>query len=169
MAMGASASVIGFNGSLTNASGTSFSAPQITGLVAGVWQKQPDLTALDMVDLIRQAGSGYLSPDNFYGYGIPTYQAVKNILEFSAVGNGILIYPNPVVGNELHVAITPLQGQAMHVELSTLLGQPVYSYQYVADWSLNPLTVNTSLLAPGVYWARVTAGTQTKTFRVIKP
>lgn len=169
MAMGAGASVVNFTGGIASASGTSFSAPQIASLVAGAWQMKPDLTAIEMVDLIRKAGSRYFAPDNLYGYGIPTYQAIKNILDFPSVGDGTFIYPNPAVNNELKIAIAPVQGQPVHFELSTIMGQPVYEQNYLANWNANPFTLDISSLSPGVYLAHVTMGNRTKTFRVIRP
>ena len=169
MAMGAGAVVIDESGLVTTSNGTSFSCPQIASLVAGVWQMKPDLTAAEMIDVIRKAGSLYFNPNNTYGYGIPTYQAIKNILEFESTGTGVLIFPNPIQDNTLHVTIAPTNGEEVWFRLSTLLGQPVYEQTYVANWQSNPYLLDVSVLAPGVYIAQIKSGSLARTFRVVKP
>ena len=169
MGMGAGAVVVNGNGTVTNSNGTSFSCPQVASLVAGVWQMNPALSASQMLDLMRRAGSRYFNPDNTYGYGIPTYQAIKHILEFDPVGQGILLFPNPIQGNTIQIAIAPADGSTVWVRLSTLIGQSVYEQTYQANWHLNPFAVDVATLAPGVYIAQVKSGTKSRTFRVVKP
>jgi hypothetical protein len=41
------------------------------GLVACLWQACPQLTAKQLIDLIRKNGDRNAYPDNIYGYGIP--------------------------------------------------------------------------------------------------
>lgn len=70
MALGVRAVVIGENGGISKASGTSFAAPIFCGLAACLWQACPYLTAKEMIDVIRRSGSRYAHPDNIYGYGV---------------------------------------------------------------------------------------------------
>lgn len=51
--------------------GTSFSAPAITGFVACMMQKNPKLTNKELVQLIHRSSSLYPFPNNFLGYGVP--------------------------------------------------------------------------------------------------
>jgi subtilisin family serine protease len=51
--------------------GTSFASPIMCGLVACLWQACPQLTAKQLIDLIRKNGDRNAYPDNIYGYGIP--------------------------------------------------------------------------------------------------
>jgi subtilisin family serine protease len=53
--------------------GTSFSTPIVAGLVACLWQAMPQKTALEIIDLVRQAGNSFQQPDNIYGYGLPNF------------------------------------------------------------------------------------------------
>jgi subtilisin family serine protease len=53
--------------------GTSFSTPVVAGLVACLWQALPKLTALEIIQLIRETSSNYQKPDNVYGYGTPNF------------------------------------------------------------------------------------------------
>lgn len=60
--------------------GTSFSAPVITGLVACMLQKQPDLTPQQVMDILHQASSIYQAPNNYIGYGVPSCQKILKIM-----------------------------------------------------------------------------------------
>ncbi|MBQ8948916.1 MAG: S8 family serine peptidase [Prevotella sp.] len=73
MALGSPASLISGRGSIVRDMGTSFSTPIVAGLTACLWQALPEKTALEIIQLVRQAGSYYQQPDNIYGYGIPNF------------------------------------------------------------------------------------------------
>lgn len=70
MALGVRAVVVGENGGISRASGTSFAAPIFCGLVTCLWQAFPDLTVKEIIDVVRRSGSRYTHPDNIYGYGV---------------------------------------------------------------------------------------------------
>jgi serine protease AprX len=72
-AMGYRSAVIRGNGKLTTANGTSFASPTLCGMVACLWQALPQLTARQIMNLVRQAGDRSDCPDNVYGYGIPDF------------------------------------------------------------------------------------------------
>lgn len=71
MAVGLNADVMGTDGNLRKASGTSFSSPVMCGMVACLWQACPQLTAKELVELVRSVGDRAEFPDNIYGYGVP--------------------------------------------------------------------------------------------------
>ncbi|ALJ01420.1 S8 family serine peptidase [Rufibacter tibetensis] len=52
-------------------SGTSFSAPIITGLVACLLQENPALTPRQLTDIIKKSSHLYPFGNNFVGYGVP--------------------------------------------------------------------------------------------------
>ena len=60
-------------------SGTSFATPQISGLAAGLLQKFPSKTNVEIADLIRKSGHQADNPDNRLGYGLPTYKRAVEI------------------------------------------------------------------------------------------
>lgn len=71
MAVGLNADVMGTDGNLRKASGTSFSSPVMCGMVACLWQACPQLTAKQLIELVRSVGDRAEFPDNIYGYGVP--------------------------------------------------------------------------------------------------
>ena len=75
MARGGQAAVIRPDGRVGRANGTSFAAPILCGAVACLWQACPQLTAREIIDLVRASGNRHTVPDNIYGYGIPDFWA----------------------------------------------------------------------------------------------
>lgn len=71
VAVGLSTAVVASSGEVEPAQGTSFSGPIMAGLAACLWQSAPNLTSLELLDIIRKSGDRYNNPDNYYGYGIP--------------------------------------------------------------------------------------------------
>ena len=75
VALGASASTIGPEGTLQLKNGTSFATPVIAGLTACLRQALPHLSAGEIIALIQQNSSQYHTPDSVMGYGIPDFYA----------------------------------------------------------------------------------------------
>lgn len=71
VAVGLGADVMGTDGNLHRANGTSFSSPIMCGMVTCLWQACPKLTAKEIIELVRRSGDRADFPDNIYGYGIP--------------------------------------------------------------------------------------------------
>lgn len=109
MAMGAQTAVISFGGTPGNASGTSFSSPQMAGVAACLIQAHPDRSNMEVIEALRQSANQYMTPDSAYGYGIPDACKADSILEvldvlairaadLRAFGAGIVLYPTPSDG-----------------------------------------------------------------------
>lgn len=73
MARGGGAKVVGANGLITFASGTSFASPICCGMVACLWQALPEKTAKEIIELVRASGDRSQEPDNIFGYGVPDF------------------------------------------------------------------------------------------------
>ena len=73
MALGSPTALISGRGTIVRDMGTSFSTPVVAGLVACLWQALPQKTALEIIQLVRQASNNYQHPDNIYGYGMPNF------------------------------------------------------------------------------------------------
>lgn len=89
-------------------SGTSFAAPLISGFAAGLWQKFPSLTNLELRDLILSSSDNFSSPDNKVGYGIPNYNMAvgKEPLDVTRITDDLItVYPNPATGNHINLII----------------------------------------------------------------
>lgn len=108
VAMGQSVTLISAGNVVAQKNGTSFAAPLIAGFAAGLWQKFPTLTNLELRDLILSSADNFATPDNRVGYGLPDYNvAVGNepLAIAQLVDEGISIYPNPVSGDHINLLI----------------------------------------------------------------
>jgi subtilisin family serine protease len=98
MAQGQSTYVSNTNGDIITASGTSFSCPIMAGAIACLWQAAPNLTNLQLVNLIRQSADRFTNPNAQFGYGIPDFQQALNQYTLSVESvskNSLAVYPNP--------------------------------------------------------------------------
>jgi serine protease AprX len=82
VSIGLSTALIGTNQSVIYSSGTSFSTPNIAGLITCLWQLFPDLNNQQIMEFIRKSADRYTNPDERYGYGIPDMvKAMELILQ----------------------------------------------------------------------------------------
>jgi len=128
MALGVSTATSSAGGFLFRKTGTSFAAPSVTALVTGVWQSQPELTAVEVIERIRKSGSQFHNPDEKMGYGIPNFERIRTTtaLEIESSPKKVEIYPNPVE-NTLFVFFGEFNfNQAVLVKIYTNLGKLVY-------------------------------------------
>ena len=66
-------------------SGTSYATPLLAGLAACLWSALPNLTNMELRDLIIRSADHYTTPDATFGYGIPdalkAYQTITNLMQ----------------------------------------------------------------------------------------
>lgn len=95
MALGSNAAVLFQGTTIATGSGTSFAAPMVVGLAAGVLQSRSNKSLVNLKDELLKSGDRYSKPDNLYGYGIPDYYKLRTITSIEKeASKGI--YPNPV-------------------------------------------------------------------------
>ena len=61
-------------GNAVSGNGTSFSNPNVAGLIACLWQAFPELTNMQIIDEVQKSAHKYASPDARFGYGIPNFR-----------------------------------------------------------------------------------------------
>jgi len=106
-AIGLPSIVSGINGDVASSSGTSFSSPTMAGLVACLWQAHPELTNMQVIDIVKRSASQFSAPDTSLGYGIPDIYAAHIYLNslgaIDKPADGLMnVFPNPFK-NEFHV------------------------------------------------------------------
>lgn len=90
-------------GNTATGNGTSYSNPNIAGLIACLWQAFPEFTNVEIIDAVQKSADRYNNPDNRYGYGIPNFRVAFTLLETirqdrtNAILNGkwITVFPVP--------------------------------------------------------------------------
>ena len=61
-------------GAATSGNGTSFSNPNIAGLIACLWQAFPEYSNMQIIDEVQKSAHKFSTPDDRYGYGIPNFK-----------------------------------------------------------------------------------------------
>lgn len=125
--------LISTNGNVVQGNGTSFSNPNIAGLIACLWQAFPEFNNKEIIDAIKKSSDRFSNPDTRTGYGIPNMRIAYTLLEnerFIKKAKAILkderikIYPNPFTNqitlvyyqekaSELIVSILSMDGKTM--------------------------------------------------------
>lgn len=78
MAPGVQTTLLGTDGTITTANGTSFACPLMAGAVTCLMQACPKATPLDIIDAIHHTASDAEHPNEIYGYGTANvYKAYK--------------------------------------------------------------------------------------------
>jgi subtilisin family serine protease len=159
-------------GSVVGTAGTSFAAPSVAGLVAGLWQANPTLTNMQVIDFVRRSGSRFRSPNDSTGYGIPSFERaqflVTSLDEPELAREQAKLYPSPFSAT-LYLALGPgLAGRPTELAVADVLGRQVYRAGFVADGRVLELRAADLALAPGAYLVRVRAGDFQRVFRVMK-
>lgn len=172
-ALGAGTSVIKPNGSVGTASGTSLSAPLVTSLVAGVWERYPLFTAREVMDVIRKSASLSKNPNNQLGYGIPNFMAVVNYLEATDQAQAFEVFPNPVLSADNDtLTIRPSDPEEIpscFIELLTSEGRQLFDGEVSFSWLNRTYQARLNELAPGVYFLRITWGEGKRgIYRIVK-
>jgi hypothetical protein len=74
-------------GNATAGNGTSFSNPNVAGLIACLWQAFPELSNMDIIHEVEKSSHRYNNPDGRYGFGIPNFRkAFYSLLDRSFSG-----------------------------------------------------------------------------------
>ncbi len=167
VAVGSSTSVIEPDGTIGTASGTSVAAPLVTSLVSGLMEKYPSLLPGEIIKAVAMSASKSTSPDNFLGYGIPNYIAVKNYLESISATEDIFLYPNPA-DSSLSLSFKTLPQGDVDLTFYDAQGKLIANPVQPIDWLNNPVLISLENFASGIYLLKVKTSTLSRTFRFVK-
>jgi serine protease AprX len=167
-ALGVNVKVIKPNGTISAVSGTSLSAPLITSLAAGVWQRFPYLSNKELIGLLKHTASRANNPDNLIGYGIPNFKAAENFQQAEEKDKIFKIYPNPVVDTITIGPINPETAGTCRIEMISMQGQLLGEETITFNLLKNNHKANVSHLAAGMYYLRVWFGGKRHVFKIVK-
>ncbi|RXR19410.1 T9SS type A sorting domain-containing protein [Flavobacterium amnicola] len=169
MAMGSSSVISNTSGTITTASGTSFSSPILAGAITSFWSAFPSKTNAEIVQFVKASADRYaasiVTANNNYGYGIPDFQLAMNTalstIQFES-NKTVKIYPNPV-DSEITISITDdLIGASF--EMYNQLGQNVLK----TNISNSLEHVNVANLTNGVYFYSISNTNKSLQGKLIK-
>lgn len=160
-------------GSTTTSNGTSFSAPQIAGLLALLWQAYPTLTAQQIITALKKSGHQASAPDNLLGYGVPSGSLANEIIknDYLLLGtepdllNNIILSPNPAQADLTLTIPTSLVGQKSTISLFMQNGKSVFTQQKNLTDSEN---IPVDKLSAGLYLVKIDVQNRSKTIKFIK-
>jgi serine protease AprX len=160
-------------GNAISGNGTSFAAPLIAGLSAILWQAYPQLTAQDIMYVLRKSGHQYTTPDNTLGYGVPRMSKAEQIIseEFSPLSaegnllNTILLYPNPTTDDIILTIPLTLQGKKAAIAIYNQAGALLYQNAVLLEQK-TPIT--SIQLKPGLHILKIHIDAQERTFKFIR-
>ena len=168
-ALGIGTRVITPSGSLGSANGTSLSAPLITSLSAGLWQRDFTLTNKEVMNSIKMSASQYTNPDNFLGYGIPNYRGIVSSIEHESPQNVFDVYPNPIVSDSFFVKlIEPNQITKCRIQLLSTNGQLKYDEEFSISNTNQTYSVGVARLSSGLYFMRIYWNNKIYTYKLVK-
>ncbi|MCP4459868.1 MAG: S8 family serine peptidase [Cytophagales bacterium] len=159
-AMGLQTTVVYSSGNIGTNNGTSFSSPLMAGYAASLWQAYPELTNMELMDLIKNTASQTSSPDNELGYGIPHYLIVLGTSV--ELGKRFKVYPNPT---ESSLTIERIDMVEIAYTLSNLEGKTMI--RGVLRIGEDQVKINSSFKS-GIYFLRLQSGEQVETIKLLK-
>lgn len=129
VAMGKSTVVQRITGEVGTSSGTSFSAPLISGMAACLWQRFPNATVTQLRQLIIESSSLFLNPNNLLGYGIPKFSIYADSVSkpFFNSYSSLNIFPNPTDSTIKVWVPTEFTGKVAEVQILSTYGKLEYS------------------------------------------
>ncbi len=177
VSVGAGAYYVAPDGIVHSGSGTSYSNPNLAGLIICLWQAFPEFGPHDILAAVRQSSNKYNSPDNRYGYGLPDFEKAYSILlnkRLAAynqlLGNDwIRVYPVPFLQSFNLIFKPSITGNAnlllLDVSGKIIMKKTVPTTAGLLQW----LEFNISQpLSSGVYFLRYFDQNESKTLKLLK-
>ena len=168
-AYGDGTALIRSSGEVGFSNGTSFAAPQITALAAGLWEARPDWTKDELIENLLNSGSQADDPDNLLGFGIPNYRKALYGKILSVENEEALpwnIYPNPMLSDELKIHF----GNSLEAEfhLIEMNGRTLESITVSRSSVKEPYQINLQGVKPGIYLIQMQDGALLKQSKLIR-
>ncbi len=171
VALGTRTAIVNSNGDISTGNGTSYSAPIVAGLVAGIWQANPSWTNFELLNAIRTTASRAFEPDEYFGYGIPNYTeaVIGRVLAVSDIlTDRVKVFPNPFSDNRVYIDfshdrdVLPLKIMVYDTKGALVLNKEV---QVNSD---NLVELDIKSEEKGIYFLKLVSGKFTKYFKLLK-
>jgi serine protease AprX len=158
--------------------GTSFSNPNLCGLVTCLWQAFPEFSNMDIIDAVQKSASKYTNPDYQFGYGIPNMRIAYQYLLQKRTANNyqqilgsnwIKAFPVPFTDNFSVLLKAPLTGHSS-IRLIDMGGKTIETKETDIQQD-NMYTISfdkLKIISRGVYTVQYSDGKNKISLRVIK-
>ena len=168
--MGNNVAGISTSGFLSLFNGTSYASPLAAGLAAGLWQANPKMTAMQLLNAIRRSANQYFAPNEKLGYGIPNYTKAMNVLgttKEELTEQNFMVFPNPMNSKDGILTLSfdeKLLQEACTLTILDNSGKQVFSNELTISQKNMIYSLQNSHLSQGVYILRV----EGKKFKAIR-
>jgi len=162
-----------YDNGIRQSNGTSVSAPVITGLAACLWQANPEASAMDILEAIRESSARFMQPDCEYGNGIPDFNLANILLHMKQADSGftekVLAFPNPF-GDELYIVFQSPVDDPVNLIMYDLTGKVMLKESYPGFPGRSYVKIDQELtpLLKGVYLIKVTSGSMAGISKLVK-
>ena len=160
MAQGQAAVLSDEYGNIVTASGTSFSAPILAGMIASFWQAFPNKTNQEIRQLVQASADRYSSPNAQFGYGIPDFSLA--LANGQLTKDDFVVYPNPSA-DMIHFNLPENKTKGTIVVYS-ILGQKIQSQEVANRF----VTLSIADLPKGIYFYTFESEGFSKSGKIIK-
>jgi subtilisin family serine protease len=172
-AVGLGAIVGNVSGNVASSNGTSFSSPLIAGFAAILWQAYPNLTAQQLIYVLKKSGHQASSPDNLLGYGVPSAVRAEEIIqnEFAPLGTessllkAIVLSPNPVQDN---ASLSIPQHLIGKMATLSVFGQNGKTLSILESRLTAHQPISATNLSAGLYLVKIRIDNQEKALKFVK-
>jgi len=149
-------------------SGTSVSAPIISGLSACLVEAFPNETSSNIIMSIKMSSDRYTDPNDTFGYGIPDYLKVYNLLAAKTenVIKSVATYPNPFSDYLIFNLNFPL-GETINITCWNITGKKLFELSRTFE-SIVYLSPELKVLEEGLYIFTFTGKSNKYFSKVIK-
>jgi subtilisin family serine protease len=170
-AQGVGVAVTSTQDNTTVNTGTSFSAPLVAGLAAGLWQAFPNLTNVQLIRYLQRSGHQAASPDTLLGYGIPDFDRAYRLIRQETDPDAPLGYfaPNPVSTDDatLYLKLTETR-KPLRLQFYDLQGRLLHSQTIDQPESENRIPLPAAVFRPGLYVVRLSNQDSRETVKLVK-
>jgi hypothetical protein len=162
-------------GNPVSGNGTSFSNPNMAGLVSCLWQAFPEFNNMKIIDALQKSASRFTNPDERFGYGIPDMRKAfyilkteRNLWQFGPTG-WFRATPDPF-DVRIDVAFIADNSGDVKLVLKNAQGSRLDSASFTCD-SLDykeHAFINLGGLPAGVYFVQYKSATKDSTITLSK-
>ncbi len=167
-AMGQDVFIQSAEGEYATSSGTSFSAPIISGLSACLIEAYPEANISDIIRAVITSADHFYMPNFSLGYGIPDFGKAYNFLQnkIDSSVNSITLFPNPF-SDYLILSINLLLTENVRITCFNLTGSLIFDIVKPLQEYIN-LNEEIQNMKQGYYLIRCITGNKSWIFRAIK-
>ena len=164
-----------FSGNPVSGNGTSFSNPNMAGLITCLWEAFSEYSNMKIIDAVQQSAHKFSNPDDRFGYGIPNMRKAYYILksdrsqqQFGGAG-WFRATPNPFT-TQIDAAFIADNSGTVKLYLKNITGNKLDSVTFSVD-SLDFNThsfLNLGPLPTGFYYVQYKSDTKDSTITLRK-